>query len=90
MPEDDPALVKTDARVVRPRGRQGSREVAFEGAGEQAVQHSVGDAVSEADEPCALAGERLSLCDDGFHERLGGDGLSRELSAVNSAREFGR
>jgi hypothetical protein len=70
MPEDDPALVKRDARVVRSRRRQRSGEVALEGAREEAVQHPVGDALSEADEPCAFAGERLSLCDDGFHERL--------------------
>ena len=41
-----PAVVKTEVRIVRSRRRQGLREVAFEGAGEQAVQHAVGDAPS--------------------------------------------
>src|SRR5260370_16871064 len=62
-----------EARVVRSRRRQGFGEVGFEGAGEQAVQHAVGDAPSEANDDRSVAADGIASARPLADDRVGDD-----------------
>src|SRR5580700_6546515 len=60
-------------RVVRSRRRQGFGEVAFEAAGEQAVQHAVRDAPSEANDDRSVAADGIASARPLADDRVGDD-----------------
>src|SRR6266404_3088401 len=67
------SVLKAEARVVRSRRRQGFGEVAFEGAGEQAVQHAVRDAPSEANDDRSVAADGIASTRPLADDRVGDD-----------------